>query len=172
MNYAVFESPFGRIYVAATEKGIKYIALTPEQWEEIRRKGGEMEEGGPLCDQAVQELTEYFSGQRQEFSLPLDIEGTEFRQQVWQALCAIPYGETRNYLDVAKVVGNPQGCRAVGQANKANPLPLVIPCHRVVGKDGSLTGYMGKNGLHIKKYLLSLEQGSGMEGLSELPQKS
>lgn len=101
------------------------------------------------------QLNEYFLGKRREFDLPFLPEGTDFQKRVWLELTRIPYGETRSYADVAFLCGRPAACRAVGQANHLNPLPIFIPCHRVIGKNGSLTGYAG--GIHIKKKLLDLE---------------
>jgi methylated-DNA-[protein]-cysteine S-methyltransferase len=109
----------------------------------------------PVLEQARHQLAEYFSGTRRTFSLPLHPKGTPFQQTVWQALQQIPYGETRSYGEVAQMIGNPNACRAVGLANNRNPLAIFIPCHRVIGTDGRLTGYAG--GLHVKRLLLSLE---------------
>lgn len=109
-----------------------------------------------LLAQAVREVEEYFRGERKAFTVPLAPRGTPFQQKCWQALCTIPYGETRSYLQQAQAVGNAKACRAVGMANHNNPLPILIPCHRVVGKNGKLTGYAG--GLSIKETLLTLER--------------
>ncbi len=109
----------------------------------------------PLLRQAAAELREYFAGERREFTVPLAPKGTPFQQKVWAALQAIPYGERRSYKDVAVMVGNEKACRAVGMANNRNPLPIFIPCHRVVGANGKLVGYAG--GLEVKSYLLELE---------------
>lgn len=106
--------------------------------------------------EAVAQLQEYFTGKRKLFDLPLHPQGTEFQQKVWNQLRAIPYGETRCYQEIALAVGNPRATRAVGMANNRNPIPILIPCHRVVGKDGKLVGYAG--GLDKKRYLLELEQ--------------
>ena len=103
-----------------------------------------------------QELEEYFAGTRQTFDLPLAPKGTAFQQKVWAALREIPYGQTRSYGEIAAIVGNPKASRAVGMANNQNPISILIPCHRVIGKDGSLTGYGG--GTEKKKWLLELEQ--------------
>lgn len=108
-----------------------------------------------LCD-AKQQLSEYFEGERTHFDMPLAPKGTDFQKQVWQALAEIPYGQTVSYQDIAKAVGKPKGSQAVGGANGKNPIAIVVPCHRVIGKDGSLTGYAG--GLDKKSWLLSLEQ--------------
>lgn len=110
----------------------------------------------PLLEQAAQELSEYFGGQRKQFTVPLSPEGTAFQQKCWQALCKIPYGETRTYAQQADLIGRPKACRAVGMANHRNPLPIFIPCHRVIGKNGKLTGYAG--GLKTKEILLTIER--------------
>lgn len=109
----------------------------------------------PLLLEGKRQLLEYLSGQRKVFDLPLNPYGTPFQKRVWQALKAIPWGETRTYRDIAQAVDSPRGFRAVGMANHHNPIPIFIPCHRVVGSDGSLTGYAG--GLELKKALLTLE---------------
>ncbi|MBF8807496.1 MAG: methylated-DNA--[protein]-cysteine S-methyltransferase [Enterococcus lacertideformus] len=110
--------------------------------------------------EAKKQLNEYFIGQRESFLLPLSIQkGTIFQQKVWQALQEIPYGKIRTYKEIAETVASPKAVRAIGQANRMNPLPIVIPCHRVIGQNGHLTGYMGntENGLFIKRQLLELE---------------
>ena len=112
--------------------------------------------GDDLTRKTFSQLEEYFKGQRKTFTLPLRPEGTPFQKRVWDALCTIPYGSTRTYAQVAAQAGNPKACRAVGMANHNNPIAILIPCHRVVGADGTLTGYAG--GLDIKKALLDLEQ--------------
>lgn len=109
-----------------------------------------------LLEKTVQQLREYFSGMRTQFTLPLAPAGTDFQQEVWQALCRIPYGETRSYAELSAMVGHPAACRAAGNANGKNPIPIIIPCHRVIRADGSIGGYSG--GLHIKRFLLDLEQ--------------
>jgi methylated-DNA-[protein]-cysteine S-methyltransferase len=109
----------------------------------------------PALDACARQLSEYFAGRRRSFDLPLAPAGTVFQQAVWAALAAIPWGEMRSYRDIARAIGRPAAVRAVGAANGRNPLPIVVPCHRVVGSDGSLTGYAG--GLEIKKRLLQLE---------------
>ena len=111
----------------------------------------------PEClAQACKELKEYFSGKRKKFKLKLNVSGTDFQKKVWSALCDIPYGETRTYQDIAFAVGKPKACRAVGGANNKNKIPVIIPCHRVIGKNGSLIGF--GSGLGIKKQLLDLER--------------
>lgn len=109
----------------------------------------------PLLVQAKAQLSEYFAGTRQEFTLPLSPKGTPFQQKVWAALQTIPYGQTRSYGEIARQIGSPKAARAVGMANHHNPIAILIPCHRVVGQNGALTGYAG--GLERKKALLQLE---------------
>lgn len=110
-----------------------------------------------LLKKAGDQLTEYFQGKRKVFDLPLEPAGTEFQKKVWRALCTIPYGQTRSYGEIATQIGNPKACRAVGGANNKNPIMIFIPCHRVIGADGSLVGFGG--GLYAKKYMLDLEKG-------------
>jgi len=108
---------------------------------------------------ALQQLREYLEGRRREFSLPLDLEGTAFQKRVWNTLTKIPYGQTRSYGDIAKTIESPLAARAVGMANKANPVPIVVPCHRVIRNDGSLGGYGGSGpDVNLKQWLLSLER--------------
>lgn len=103
----------------------------------------------------IKEIEEYLTGKRQRFTVPLDLKGTPFQIRVWEELCRIPYGQTCSYAFIAQQIGCPQGCRAVGLANNRNPIPLVIPCHRVISQNGSLTGY--RSGLDLKLKLLQLE---------------
>ena len=118
-------------------------------------QAGADNEPAPLTDRAFAQLAEYLAGQRQDFDFAYTLTGTPFQKEVWQALCDIPYGETRSYKQIAQAVGNPNACRAVGMANHRNPMMIVVPCHRVVGASGSLTGYAG--GLDMKEALLTLE---------------
>jgi methylated-DNA-[protein]-cysteine S-methyltransferase len=106
--------------------------------------------------QAARQLSEYFAGERRDFALPLHFDGTPFQRQVWKALTEIPYGETWSYADLARRIGNPKACRAVGLANGSNPISIIVPCHRVIGADGSLTGYGG--GIERKRWLLAHER--------------
>lgn len=109
-----------------------------------------------LTDALARQLDEYFQGERQQFDVPYTLRGTPFQNRVWTQLCRIPYGETRSYRDIAQALGNPRACRAVGMANHRNPLMILVPCHRVIGADGSLGGYAG--GIETKQFLLELEQ--------------
>ncbi|MCL2720861.1 MAG: methylated-DNA--[protein]-cysteine S-methyltransferase [Treponema sp.] len=110
----------------------------------------------PLIKETIKQLDEYFSGKRKTFDLPLNAQGTEFQKKVWQVLKAIPYGQTCSYEQIAIKTGNPKACRAVGLSNNKNPIVIIIPCHRVIGKNGKLTGYAG--GLELKQKLLDLEK--------------
>ena len=144
----IVSSPVGPLTLTQEDQ-----ALTGLHFGEHPQQGAEGPT--PLLEEAARQLEEYFVGQRKVFSLPLAPKGTEFQLRVWQALLQIPYGETRSYGELAAMVGNPKACRAVGGANHRNPLSILIPCHRVVGTKGSLTGYAG--GLAIKEFLLKLE---------------
>ena len=124
--------------------------------------GGFVEAETPLIQQAAAQIAEYLAGARKEFSLPLALHGTDFQKAVWQALQKIPFGETRSYKDIAVMIGRPKAVRAVGMANNRNPISIIVPCHRVIGHDGSLVGYGG--GLPLKEYLLNLEKGGGLQG--------
>lgn len=116
-------------------------------------------EGGPTVDRAARELDEWFARERERFDLPLAPRGTAFQRRVWAALVAVPYGRTASYRDIAAAIGQPTATRAVGAANGRNPIPLIIPCHRVIGADGALVGYSGGGGIETKRHLLDFEQG-------------
>lgn len=155
--YGELDSPIGVIRVVVDEGGVCKVALTPEDWEECRREWGDVPQDVARCREAVRQLEEYFAGRRRTFDLRLSLrEGSEFQRRVWRALLDIPYGEVRTYAQIAAAVGKPKGMRAVGQANRANPLPILIPCHRVVGKGGDLVGYAGSR-TDLKAMLLRLE---------------
>ena len=109
-----------------------------------------------LIKRMAEEIEEYFAGKRRSFDIPLSMSGTDFQRSVWKALQTIPFGETRSYKDIATQIGNPKACRAVGMANNRNPVAIVVPCHRVIGQDGSMTGYAG--GISVKEYLLDVER--------------
>jgi methylated-DNA-[protein]-cysteine S-methyltransferase len=156
LGYAEYQSPIGTLRVIGDETGIKRLELFESDWEKFLEKHPDIQQDQELCGEAVRQLDEYFRGKRKEFDLPLSINGTDFRKKVWNALISIPFGEVRSYADVAKMIGNPKAVRAVGQANRANELPIIIPCHRVIGKGGSLVGYAGSN-TPIKKLLLEIE---------------
>lgn len=140
------ETPIGRLQLCADGDGLCALRFAA---------AGDAMDAAPVLLQAERELEEYFAGRRTAFSVPLSMHGTPFQMEVWVALRTIPYGETRSYAALAAQIGRPRACRAVGMANHVNPLPIFVPCHRVVGADGRLTGYAG--GLDVKKYLLKLE---------------
>ncbi len=149
-THLVIETPIGALELVGDEVGLTHVRL-PSPTEPPGPPG---EVAGPLRSAAAQ-LGEYFSGARTAFELPLAPQGTDFQLAVWKALAEIPYGETITYGELAARVGRPGACRAVGQANGANPLPIVLPCHRVVAAGGQLGGYSG--GLEVKRRLLALE---------------
>ena len=156
------ESPLGTVRLAATGRGLVRIALPGgaskafDGW--LRRELGDVERvpGLGVLDEAADELRGYFGGQLREFKVKLDLRGTEFQKSVWHQLSKIPYGETRSYGELARMVGRPRAQRAVGAANGMNPVPIVIPCHRVIEASGRIGGYSA--GLDNKRFLLAFEQ--------------
>lgn len=152
-----YDTEIGRVGIAENGNAITEITLlkTPVGPGIIRPLKFEKEEETQLLKTAAEQLKEYLAGNRQTFDLPLDPRGTEFQKAVWNALLDIPFGEIRSYKHVAEAIGNPKACRAVGMANNKNPILIVIPCHRVIGSDGSLVGYGG--GIDLKEKLLKLE---------------
>ncbi|MDO4811449.1 MAG: methylated-DNA--[protein]-cysteine S-methyltransferase [Eubacteriales bacterium] len=147
MSTFTMETPIGLLTVTEADGAITAIQFGGD---------GVSEPPTELLCRAKQQLTEYFSAKRRTFDLPLDPHGTPFQKAAWSALCQIPYGQTRTYGQQAAAIGKPKACRAIGMANHCNPVPILIPCHRVIGADGKLTGYAG--GLDTKRYLLTLEQ--------------
>lgn len=155
--YAKCDTIIGTVYIVSQNQHIVSIHLGEEDF--LREEEVDHIKYTPedlLLSEAIKQMDEYFGGVRQEFDLPILIQGTEFRQSVWQELSKIPFGETRSYQAIAEAIGNPKAVRAVGQANKANKLPIIIPCHRVIGKNQSLTGYAGTR-TDIKEKLLMIE---------------
>lgn len=173
--FVIMDSPVGELLLVQGEKGLEQLrfcsAVTVDRTH-VAGKGGTLErpevlpagldqrlgEYGwtKLMKETAAELEQYFLGDRRSFDIPLSPEGTEFQKLVWNALETIPYGETRSYGEIAALVNSPKACRAVGMANHQNPISILIPCHRVIGANGSLTGYGG--GLNKKKWLLDLER--------------
>lgn len=149
ISCGIYESPIGPLAVVCTRAGVKSVGFGGGQ-----EKTGE--ESKEMLAWAIRELKEYFEGERKVFTVPCVMEGTDFQKRVWNALTEIPYGEIRSYKEIAVRTGNPKACRAVGMANHRNPIPIIVPCHRVVGTNGKLTGYAG--GLEIKEKLLKLER--------------
>lgn len=158
MNYQFLDTPIGKLRLVSNGKALVKIEF--EGYHSIAAADQAMSD--PVLEACAGQLREYFTGTRDHFELPLEPRGTDFQRAVWAALAAIPHGELRSYRDIAVAIDRPTAVRAVGAANGRNPLPVVVPCHRVIGSDGSLTGFAG--GLGIKRQLLELE-GS----LGELP---
>ena len=150
--WSVYESPVGALTLMGGPAGLRALSF-PSRGAPLDEERRDPAALAPVSAQ----LDEYFAGRRQGFDVPLDLVGTQFQLSVWQALLAIPFGETRSYGDVARTIGRPDRVRAVGAANGRNPIAIIVPCHRVIGSDGSLTGYGG--GLHRKRVLLDLEAG-------------
>jgi methylated-DNA-[protein]-cysteine S-methyltransferase len=147
------ETPIGLLRVVERDGAIARIDMSSCEGFATRACG--QAGTSPLLSAALRQLEEYFAGARTTFDLPLRPEGTVFQRQAWQALCAIPYGQTRSYAEQARAVGRPSATRAIGAANGRNPIAIVVPCHRVIGSDGSLTGYAG--GERVKRWLLDHE---------------
>lgn len=161
LSWKTIGSPLGKLKIVASDRGLTAILWENDPPKRVRL--GEMREdaGHPVLVETERQLTEYFRGDRKTFALELDFRGADFQKRVWQELLAIPYGETRSYGDIAKKLGNPKACRAVGAANGKNPISIIAPCHRVVGSSGKLTGFAG--GLEAKAFLLKLEAGDAEE---------
>jgi methylated-DNA-[protein]-cysteine S-methyltransferase len=154
MNYSYVPSPLGPILIAGDRSGLRLINF--QQGKKKRRPEADWVEDSRPWRETIRQLEAYFAGTLRAFTLDLAPEGTSFQQAVWRALQDIPYGETTSYGALAKGLGKPQASRAVGAANGSNPLPIVIPCHRVIGSSGKLVGYGG--GLDIKEALLAFER--------------
>lgn len=152
--YTQIESPIGPLLLAADDAGIRQILFV--NGRHPAKPESSWKEGRAAHVETIRQLHAYFAGELENFDLPLAPEGTPFQLGVWRRLCDIPYGETISYGELAKRIGNPKACRAVGLANGSNPIPIVIPCHRVIGSNGKLTGFGG--GLPIKEKLLALER--------------
>ena len=176
MSYLTLHTPLGELTVFEAEGAI--IAL---EFGRAHAPAG-LPPPSTLLREAAAQLQDYFDGQRTEFDLPLAPQGTPFRRQVWDALCRIPPGETRSYIDIAREIGCGSP-RAIGQANGANPIPIIIPCHRVIAAGGAIGGYSGEGGIATKRWLLALErrsrraaatttQGPGQADLLDQPQTS
>ncbi|TAL65888.1 MAG: methylated-DNA--[protein]-cysteine S-methyltransferase [Legionella sp.] len=153
--YHSMPSPIGDLKLIASDQGLQAILWENDNPARVPNHSPQEKQNHPVLLEVAQQLKEYFAGQRQHFSLPLDFHGTEFQKKVWQALLTIPYGETRSYGQIAQQIGNPKSMRAVGAANGKNPISIITPCHRVIGANGQLVGFAG--GLKIKSYLLELE---------------
>jgi methylated-DNA-[protein]-cysteine S-methyltransferase len=162
--YSEMDTPIGPLLVAATSKGLFWIdfgkgnksIFNLERWTKKWLNHQHIESNGSIVEPIIRQIEEFLQGQRTQFDVQLDLQGTPFQKMVWQALTNIPYGETRSYKQIALDVGIPKAVRAIGGANNKNPIPIIIPCHRVVGSNGALVGYGG--GLDIKEHLLNLEK--------------
>lgn len=157
-----YQSPVGEMILGSIDGHLCMSDWKAERHREMidrrisRYFGATFEEGtSPIIKQTIKEFKEYFAGKRRAFTVPILFSGTEFQCQVWEALRAIPYGETRSYADIARAIGNPKAVRAVATVNATNPFSIIVPCHRVIGSNRTLTGYGG--GLPAKQYLLTLE---------------
>jgi len=157
----VMDSPVGPLTLVATDRGLSAILWKNDRQGRVRLNIEAEDNAHPVLVEAERQLGEYFAGRRKTFSIRLDVEGTAFQRQVWNALLTIPFGETRTYGEIAKQIGHPAAVRAVGAANGRNPLSIVAPCHRVIGATGKLTGFAG--GLETKAHLLALE-GANVRG--------
>ena len=160
IEYTTFNSPIGKIYIAAVKEGVVKISFSTESLQELEKYcqkhlGSEIHQGSDFTKYAKQQILDYLEGKSQSLDFPVIHLNSPFRQKVLEAERNIPYGETRSYGEVAKMVNNPRASRAVGSANAENPLPLYFPCHRIISYNGGLGGYGG--GLGVKKYLLDLE---------------
>ncbi|PFH83510.1 methylated-DNA--[protein]-cysteine S-methyltransferase [Bacillus sp. AFS088145] len=151
LDTAYIDTPLGTLRIVGNEKGVAYIDFVKEENDEIQKLVP------PSLKDAGNELIEYFSGSRKEFSIQSIAKGTPFQESVWRELVKIKYGETASYADIANRIGNPKAVRAVANANARNPLSIIVPCHRIIGSNGKLTGYAG--GLWRKEWLLNREQG-------------
>jgi len=150
-TYYIYESVYGKVMIESDGKAITMIKTERNAYPTGKKAADN------LTDKAARQLEEYFAGKRERFDVPLHPSGTDFQLSVWKALMKIPYGETRSYKQIAIAINNSKACRAVGLANNKNPIWILIPCHRVIGSDGTLTGYGG--GLEMKQRLLEIEKG-------------
>lgn len=153
-------SPVGRLTLIGSDAGLSAVLWENDKPGRVRRDVSREAPHHPVLMEAESQLRDYFAGTRTHFDLMLDFTGTDFQKAVWAALLDIPYGETRSYGDIARAIGEPAAVRAVGTANGRNPISIIAPCHRVIGRNGALTGFAG--GLAAKDYLLALEKSRGV----------
>ncbi|KGT89402.1 Ogt [Erwinia typographi] len=153
----IMPSPVGALTLIASDNGLAAVLWPDENPNRVVLPELKEDPAHPVLVETERQLNEYFAGERTEFTLKLDFVGTAFQKKVWQALVAIPFGETRSYADIAREIGNPRAVRAVGAANGKNPISIIAPCHRVIGSNGKLTGFAG--GLEAKAFLLKIEAG-------------
>jgi methylated-DNA-[protein]-cysteine S-methyltransferase len=155
LSYKFMDSPVGQLKLVASDAGLVAILWENDKPNRVRLPEQLETAQHPVLLMTEQQLNEYFAGKRKTFSIPLDARGTSFQKSVWEALRAIPFGETRSYGQLARQLDNPEATRAVGAANGRNPISIVVPCHRVIGSSGKLTGFAG--GLKNKSLLLQIE---------------
>lgn len=156
--YQKMKTSMGDIHIAADENNLLTVTYGIANWERIGKGLGKIQKrGNEITKKTIVQLHEYLAKERTRFDLPITFVGTDFQIQSWQALLTIPYGETRSYSEQATIIGKPKAVRAVGGANGRNPIGIIVPCHRVIGKSGKLSGYAG--GVEIKEFLLHLEGG-------------
>ena len=156
LSYIFVQSPVGQLKLIAHEKALVAVLWETDHPNRVLLGEMQQDESHPILKTTHAQLKEYFEGKRLTFDLPLEFYGTDFQKRVWNQLLQIPYGETRSYLDIANAIGQPKAVRAVGAANGKNPISIIAPCHRVIGKNGKLVGFAG--GIESKAYLLELEK--------------
>jgi methylated-DNA-[protein]-cysteine S-methyltransferase len=155
LAYKFMPSPVGKLKLIASDQGLVAVLWENDRPHRVRLDELIEKPNHPILVETERQLAEYFTGKRQDFEVALDMRGTPFQKNVWEALLAIPFGETRSYGQLARQLGNPNATRAVGAANGRNPISIIVPCHRVIGSSGKLTGFAG--GLETKAHLLDLE---------------
>jgi methylated-DNA-[protein]-cysteine S-methyltransferase len=158
----VIDAPVGPLTLVASADGLAAVLWPDDDPRRVRLDGDVRDGTNAILVETGQQLSEYFAGERTEFAVRLDPAGTDFQKRVWAALLTVPYGETRSYGEIARQIGSPAAVRAVGAANGRNPISILVPCHRIVGSNGKLTGFAG--GLDVKAQLLALEAGQGAVG--------
>ena len=156
LAYKMIDSPVGKLKLVANDRALVAVLWENDNPTRVRLSELVEKHAHPILMKAEQQLNEYFAGTREDFSIALDMAGTPFQRSVWEVLLGIPFGQTKTYLDLARNLGNPQATRAVGAATGRNPVSIIVPCHRVIGSTGKLTGFAG--GLDAKAYLLLMEQ--------------
>lgn len=156
--YKTTRTPVGALTLVATDRGLAAILWENDDPKRVRLAPRTKSDDHPVLVEAERQLADYFAGKRRDFSVPFDPIGTPFQREVWTALAAIPFGETRSYAQIAAQIGRPAAGRAVGAANGRNPISIMVPCHRVIGSSGKLTGFAG--GVETKAFLLELERGT------------
>lgn len=160
LHATTIDTPIGQLTLVASDDGLRRVHFPTD---DPVTDDADFDDAHPVLVATARQLDEYFAGDRRDFDLPLDLVGTDFQREAWLALADVPYGETTSYGEQAERIGRPGAFRAVGAANGKNPVPIVLPCHRIVGADGSLTGFAG--GLALKEQLLGLEQAQQSLGI-------